>query len=93
MQPYVDKVLARGRTQRSDSVSYGAKELLEERSVWRKPDVIPAEKVSCIPDKVEVTPVKKRRCVSLENDCKKARCDAVLVNQQQDKMKQVGKCI
>lgn len=93
MQPYVDKVLARGRSQRSESVSYGAKELHEEGDVSRKPDVIPPEKVSCVPDQVEVTLREKRRCVSQGNDCKKARRNEVFVNQQQDKMREVGKCI
>lgn len=42
MQPYVNKVLTRGRTQRSESVSYGDEQCARKANVWRKPDVIPA---------------------------------------------------
>ena len=41
MQPYVSKVLARGRTQRSESVSCGEEQSVNNGgNVWRKPNVI-----------------------------------------------------
>lgn len=43
MQPYVDQVLARGRTQKSESVSCASNELPSgrQRNVWRKLDIMP----------------------------------------------------
>ncbi|XP_028393236.1 serine/threonine-protein kinase Nek3-like [Dendronephthya gigantea] len=42
MQSYVNKVLARGRSQRSESVSCGDEQSSRKANVWRKPVVIPA---------------------------------------------------
>ncbi|CAB3998070.1 serine threonine- kinase Nek5-like [Paramuricea clavata] len=42
MQAYVNKVLARGRTQRSESVSCSEGQSVRKGNVWRKPDVIPS---------------------------------------------------
>ena len=40
MQPHVNKVLARGKTQRSESVSCSEGRGHRKENVWRKPDVI-----------------------------------------------------
>ncbi len=40
MHAYVNKVLARGRTQRSESVSCSEGQSVRKGNVWRKPDVI-----------------------------------------------------
>ena len=41
MQPYVNKVLTRGKTQRSESVSCSEGRSHRKDYVWRKPDEIP----------------------------------------------------
>ena len=42
MQPYVNKVLTRGKTQRSESVSCSEGQSVRKSNVWRKPDIIPS---------------------------------------------------
>ena len=42
MQVYVNNVLARGRKQRSESVSCSDGQSVRKGNVWRKPDVIPS---------------------------------------------------